>query len=369
MHGSTAALDRIDTFGTDSPLRPLALAARPLRQPDLADTIESIASEGRCLLYEGELGAKISKYAQERGGALSRADLLAHHSQWAAPLKVRYRDATVYSQPPVSMGALLLVALRLFEQRHNTSATEVDTIREMVAIKKLVFGRVLPLLGDPRIIANPDVIDEKFIATLHTAGEPTTTLAPTGSDTTTLAVAGPDGMSISFIHSLFNEFGARELVPGTGIVLNDRLANLDTSSGLPNQLAGGEASNAHAAQLPRRTNRRHSDCGRNAGWARQVQTNLQVLTQIIDRRLDLQSAIDLPRWVHGMPRVSPTDDTLYLEAALAHHRNALIAEGHRVELLPGDNDDHFGSCTAVASTGNRKTAAADHRRSAAALTY
>ena len=109
--------------------------------------------------------------------------------------------------------------------------------------------------------------------------------------------------------------------------------------------------------------------GATPGGRGQIQTNLQVLVDIIDRGSDLAQAIDRPRWVHGMPRTSGSDDTLYIEAALAEHGAALTARGHRVEVLDGDKDDQFGSCTMVAANANTRAAAADRRRSANAVAY
>ena len=116
------------------------------RQPDLAETLAAIASEGRSVFYEGEIGARIAEHVLERGGALSRDDLVAHRSEWCEPIASRYRDSTIYTQPPVSMGVLLLVALRLFEQLHPDGVTgdPVGAIDSMIRIKKIVFGQVFP---------------------------------------------------------------------------------------------------------------------------------------------------------------------------------------------------------------------------------
>lgn len=342
------ALAQIDELEAAGALRGLAA-----RQPELASTLEALGTEGRDLFYRGAIATAIADHMADRDGALSARDLAEHAGEWSEPASVVFRDARVYSQPPVSMGILLLAALSAFERSDN----DLDAIDRMVAIKKHVFGRILPLLADPRTNRNPSVLGP-------TAREP----VPAGTDTTTLSIAGPDGMAISFIHSLFNEFGSRELVPGTGIVLNDRLANLKVDAASPNGLMGGRRPmhTLHSYIVERGDGR--VIAGATPGGRGQVQTNLQVLARIVDHDDDLQAAIDHPRWVHGMPRVSPTDDTLYLESGLAHHAAALAARGHRTETLDSDNDDHFGSCTIVEIVRGRPRAAADHRRSACALT-
>lgn len=351
-------------------LASLTAAEGLVRQPDLAATLDVIADEGRSAFYEGEIGVRIVDHVRARGGALSRDDLIAHRSEWAEPLASTYRDATIYTQPPVSMGVLLLVALRLFCQREAAGAIgdAVDEIDEMVRIKKLVFERVFPQLGDPRVVGNPDVLSDRFLAGLNDAFTDAAS-APSGADTTTLAVTGPDGATISFIHSLFNEFGARELVPGAGIVLNDRLANLVVDASHPNGLAGNKRPmhTLHSYIVERGDGQ--VIAGATPGGRGQVQTNLQVLVDIIDHGRDLEHAIDHPRWVHGMPRTSAVDDTVYLEAGLVEHREALARKGHQVTVLDGDKDDQFGSCTLVSTDSHTRKAAADRRRSAAAVAY
>ena len=367
----TSALTNLPRLDGGDQLAALTTSEGEFRQPDLADTLSAIAAEGRSVFYEGEIGARIAEHVQERGGALSRDDLAAHRSDWCEPVASAYRDATIYTQPPVSMGVLLLVALRLFERLHpeGVSGDPVDAIDAMVRIKKIVFGRVFPRLGDPRVVTNPNVLDEKFLAGLHDDVAADLALAPSGTDTTTLAVTGADGATISFIHSLFNEFGARELVAGAGIVLNDRLANLVVDAALPNGLAGGKRPmhTLHSYIVERADGT--VIAGATPGGRGQIQTNLQVLVEIIDRGTDLAQAIDRPRWVHGMPRTSATDDPVYIEGALTDHRAALPARGHHVEVLDGDKDDQFGSCTMVAANANTRIAAADRRRSAAAVAY
>ena len=367
----TKAIGRLPDLDGGRQLASLTASGERVRQPDLASTLRAIADEGRSAFYEGEIGARIVEHVRARGGALSRDDLIAHRSEWAEPLSTTYRDTTVYTQPPVSMGILLLVALRLFDQGGAAGVVgdPVDAIDEMVQIKKLVFDRVLPRLGDPRVVGNPDVLSDEFLARLRNDSLTDAAVIPSGTDTTTLVVTGPDGATISFIHSLFNEFGARELVPGAGIVLNDRLANLVVDPSHPNGLAGGKRPmhTLHSYIVERADG--SVIAGATPGGRGQIQTNLQVLVDIIDGRRELEDAIDRPRWVHGMPRTSNADDTVYLEVGLGEVREALARKGHHVAVLDGDKDDQFGSCTLVSTDSHTRKAAADRRRSAVAVAY
>jgi gamma-glutamyltranspeptidase/glutathione hydrolase len=353
------------------------------RQPDLGATIAAVAAGGRDAFYRGPIAERIAAHIAAQGGVLDTDDLAAHRGAWTEPLEVLYRGTRVSTQPPVSMGILLLIALRLLD-RSGADPAKLDAIALadlLVRIKHATFGHAMRELGDPESVGHDggpllgdDWIDHCLADLRAGAVEPTPTgpLVPTGSDTTSLAVVDSSGMAVSFIHSLFNEFGARELVPGTGIVLNDRLANLRVDPTHPNGLAPGKRPmhtlHGYVAQRADGT----LITGATPGGRGQMQTNLQVLINVLHRGDDLQAAIDHPRWLSGMPRVSPEDDTLYLESTFAPDADRRLADlGHRVEVFFEDADDYFGSCTAVARSGDGEivSAAADHRRSAQALAW
>ena len=350
---------------------------RPFRQPDLAGTLAAIESDGPDAFYRGEVAASIARHVAARGGALDASDLAAHDGRWVDPVSVRYRDATVHSNAPVSMGVLLLVCLRVLEHRFpgGMPGDPLERTDVLVRVKQIVFGEVLPLLGDPAIVSGPDPLDDALISDIvrrleTSAPAPGGAFEPLGTDTTSLAVTDSDGLAVSFIHSLFNEFGARELVPGTGIVLNDRLANLRTGTG-NNALEPGKRPlhTLHSYLAERADGPLH--VGATPGGRGQVQTNLQVLLNLLDDGEPLQAAIDRPRWVSGLPRRAPDDQTLYLEPALADIADALSERGHVVEVVDSTMNDHFGNCSVVghdADTGVH-LAAADARRAGHAAVW
>lgn len=342
------------------------------RQPGLAATLAAVAEGGRDAFYDGPIARRIAAHVRSRGGVLDSKDFSSHAGEWCEPLSVGYRDAVVSTQPPVSMGVLLLAGLHLLEHLTAQGFPSSPPARTdlLVAIKHVLFERALTPLGDPRFVDfDPRrLLDDRWVQTHAPTHRD---LAAAGADTTTIAVTDDEGMTVTLIHSLFNEFGARELVPGTGIVLNDRLANVAVDGELANGLRGGKrpmhtlhsylATRADGTLL----------AGATPGGRGQVQTNMQVLCNIIDGGDRPDAAIDRPRWVNGLPRRSPTDDTLYLEATFpANVAAELSGRGHRVEVLPDGLDDNFGCCTIVTrAPDGTVSAAADHRRHAAARAY
>lgn len=378
--GALGAIGRLEGGEQLAPLvEDVTLAPGALfRQLDLADTLQAIADDGPAGFYAGEVAKRIAAHVGSRGGALSVDDLAAHRGRWVAPLSATYRGATVHTNAPVSMGVLLLVCLRAVERAYPDGLAMDDAAltAALVHLKQLVFADVLPLLGDPRTAVNPDVLTNGMVAEIAArlvAKAPPAAVAPTvpaASDTTSIAVTAADGTSACLIHSLFNEFGSRELVPGTGIILNDRLANLQRNGG-PNGLAPGKhpmhTLHCYLADLPDGT----TMIGATPGGRGQVQTNLQVLIDVLDRGNGLQAAVTRPRWVNGVPRRAPDDRTVYLEAGLAEQAGPLRATGHAVEVADPHLDDHFGNCTVVArnATGDAHFAAADHRRAGHAAVW
>lgn len=358
---------------------PIGAGARFV-QRDLAETLGAVAADGRDGFYSGVIAKRIADHVADRGGALGLEDLAAHSSAWTPTLSVPYRDVVVHSNGLVSSGALLLVGLSVLERiwPDGPPTDDVETTDVLVRLKRLLFATVAPQLGDPKFGDVPDVLDDAIVEQLAAKlidGTPLTpgVTAPAGSDTTSLAVAAPDGSTVSFIHSLFNEFGSRELVPDTGIVLNDRLANLvvvdtERATSLPNALVPGKRPlhTLHGYLVEWRDGR--VVAGATPGGRGQVQTNLQVLVQLIDRRHALQASVTAPRWVHGMPRSSADDESLYIEPGLAPLRDDLARRGHVVEVVDAESSDRFGNCTAVLQHGGVVHAAADHRRGGTALT-
>jgi gamma-glutamyltranspeptidase/glutathione hydrolase len=351
-------------------------AAERFVQRDLAETIGTIAEDGRDSFYRGTLAKRLADHVLDRGGALSVDDLAAHRGDWVDPLTIGYRGTTVRSNGLVSTGVLVLVALRVLEELWPGALPDDDVAvtDTLVRLKRLLFGTVSPLLGDPRRADVPDVLADGTVSRLaDQLRHPERPVAlqqdvPPASDTTSLAVIAPDGSAACIIHSLFNEFGARELVPDTGIVLNDRLANLvvdpaaDAADAPSNALAPGRRPLHTLHGYVIEWDDGDYALGATPGGRGQVQTNVQVITRLLDRGCGLQEAVSEPRWLHGLPRSAADDDSLYLEEGLAHLASALGGRGHTVEVVGDSNSDRFGNCTVVTRRMGTLEAAADHRR-------
>ncbi len=327
-------------------------AGEMLQQPDLAATLRELAAGGPQAFYAGPLAERIARGIGAAGGDITAADLAEHRTDRPAPLEIAYRGLRVFGQPPVSQGHILLEELLLAEG--YTLADHVpgdpELIHLMVEMKKLAFADRDAHAGDPRHVGFDArrLLDGDFIASRRrligsrAADQVTGGALATPAHTTYLAVVDRDGSAVSLIESVFSLFGAAAVVPGTGILLNDRLTGFSLDPLSPNVLAPGKrpVHTLNAVMVLDGSQPRFvfGTPGRHA----QVQTNFQLAVSLIDHGLDVQEAIELPRWFHESGR------TLSLEGRFPEGtRRALAGKGHEVALLE-DWADVTGGAQAIA---------------------
>jgi gamma-glutamyltranspeptidase/glutathione hydrolase len=339
------------------------------RQPALADTLEDINT-----FYRGASGHRIVEYLNTRGGVLSLDDLEELRVEPLEPIHITYRGREVYSNPPVSLGCVLLEELKILEgfELAGFQPGSAELINLLVACKVAAFADAAEL-GDPSETDNrlEWLLSEERANSwrTHIAGRADEAVSVGGSDTTSLVVADAEGNVVTLIQSLFNEFGSREWVPECGVLLNDRLANLPLDPRRPNALRGGRRPLHTLNTYMVLEDGQPVLAGATPGGRGQVQTNLQVLVNVLDYGMDVQAAVDQPRWISGLPYRGEADRTLYLEREFAPETiEALTAAGHQVQVGvdEGEQADPFGNCTVIALQ-DMLQGAADFRRDAFAI--
>jgi gamma-glutamyltranspeptidase / glutathione hydrolase len=346
-------------------------------QPELAGTLTDIGRGGGEYFYRGAFARQLAEQMNSRGGVLSGADLAAHAMTWSWPLSISYRDHVIYEHPPVSLGSVLLEELRIFEQCDSAGLApgSAELIDLMVRCKIAAFADAFGADQNLDVPARLSLTRARWWRDRLADGSGPAgtamkgTVVAGGPDTTCLAVRDAAGMTVTMIHSLFNTFGSREVVEGTGVILNDRLASLavpgGSEAGGPRLVPGRRPPHTLNSYLVVRD----GDvviAGATPGGRGQVQTSFQVLVNLIDQGMSPLEAVSAPRWVHGTPRTAVDDGALHLEAALGEQTAARLAGlGHDVRIAEDRDDDMFGSCTAVGSDAAGGYAVADGRRGSA----
>lgn len=281
-----------------------------LRQPDLARTLAAIRDGGRAAFYEGAFAQALATCSQRLGGHFGAGDLAPHRSEVKPPISLGYRGLTVYEQPPVSQGHILLESLGIVEgfDLAGRSPEDPETIHLMIEAKKLAFADSRRYAGDPRRSAFDvqELLSADFLAARRAAIDPRRAgadpapgrIAAAVHDTTSFCVVDGEGNAVAAIQSVFQPWGSGVVVDGTGVLMNNRLTGFTLEPGHANLLEPGKRPVHTLNQYIVMRNGRPLLVGGTPGGQQQVQTNLQVISAIVDGGYDVQTALDLPRWGH-----------------------------------------------------------------------
>ena len=320
-----------------------------LVQSDLARTFRRLIEVGLDDFYSGELAARIAKGIQEVGGVMSTADLAQHETEISAPLSVEYRGYRINQTGLPSQGMIHLEAQRIFDQVLGPEAfwTE-EWIHTQAEVLKLAFADRLGYTQDPRTSDSPvaKLLGDKWAAKrAKEIGQNAATNVPPGQfqdgDTTYLCTVDGSGMMVSLIQSVSNAFGSGVVAGDTGVVMNNRVGRgftLDPAH--PNCYAPGKRT-VHtllcfSVEQPDGT---PIMVGGTPGGDGQPQWDLQMVTGMIDGELDVQQAVEMPRWTiwPGTDPLSVGNPyELRLEPAFGEQMHAdLAARGHQIKTVTG----------------------------------
>jgi gamma-glutamyltranspeptidase/glutathione hydrolase len=242
---------------------------------------------------------------------------------------------------------ILMEELLINERFDITALSEADRIHVGVESKKIGFADRNAILGDPEFInVNVQQILSKENIDARTSqismDSALTDIAPVseGSDTTYFLVADKEGNAVSWIQSVFHGFGSSWIIPETGILLNNRLTGFSLDPASPNIIAPGKRPahtlNAFTAVNPDGT---LFLVGGTPGANIQVQTNLQLIVNVVDLKMNVQEATEAPRWQHlNAPGQSSDEETgtgvLEIENRVSTAvLDELRAKGHDVKPL------------------------------------
>jgi gamma-glutamyltranspeptidase/glutathione hydrolase len=309
-----------------------------LRQPDLALTLAALGGEGPDLFYGGRVGRAIAARL-EADGFLTALDLASHTGEWGAPIATSYRGVTVHQTPPPTQGITALQIYNLLEgfelARHPVHSVEhLHLLLEMV---KLAYADRDRFIGDPEHGAVPvaALLSMEYAARRRAAfdarkAQPHAWGDPEG-DTTGFVVADGRGNVVSVIQSVFNSFGSGVVAPGTGVLLHNRGRHFQLEPGHPSALAPRKRPfHTLIASIATRDTRPVFALATMGGNG-QAMFHAQVVTNLLDYGMDIQEAIERPRFLIGPFLPGESADTIHLESRVAPRVVAALARrGHRI---------------------------------------
>ncbi|HYV07442.1 MAG TPA: gamma-glutamyltransferase [Blastocatellia bacterium] len=282
-------------------------AGQIFRQKNLARTFRTLARGGREAFYKGEIARAIVDYCQKNGGFLSMQDLAEHRSEWVEPISTNYRGYDVYECPPNGQGLTALLTLNILEGLDLAAMNARPDLyyHTLIEATKLAFVDRNKYIADPAFAKMPvkQLLSKDYAASRRALIDPDKVMEPpepgkftNSSDTTYLTVVDKDHNAVSFINSLFESFGSGVVAGDTGIVLHNRGTGFSLDPNHANRLE--PAKRPFHTIIPAmvfKDGNLFMSFG-VMGGAIQPQGHVQVLTNFIDLGMNLQQAIEAPRF-------------------------------------------------------------------------
>jgi gamma-glutamyltranspeptidase / glutathione hydrolase len=375
--GETAFLERDSAAAaTFLPARRAPRAGEWFRNPDYARTLQEIAHRGIGTFYGGALGRRIVARLKTLGGFITLGDLQQNAPTWVTPISVPFRGYRIWELPPNNQGIAALEMLRILEpydlktMGHNSA----PYLHHLIEAKKLAYADLDRFVGDPEHLDLPAeaMLTDEFIAERRrhldaSRAQARTDPGPlrTQSETIYLTAADAEGNMVSFINSNYDLFGSGIVVPGTGFALHNRGAGFTLTPGLPNTVAPGKRPfHTLIPGFVTRTVERREEAFMSfglMGGGMQAQGHVQFLLNYFIFGMDLQAAIDAPRFRHfdglRVALEAPVGDSV---------RAALTAMGHElIDQPPGA----FGGAQAIVRLPRGYAAGSDPRKDGMAVGY
>lgn len=340
-------------------------------QAQLAQSLSTIASKGKSAFYNGELAEEIVRFSKSLGGLLELDDFAAHQSEWVDPISTNYRGIEVFELPPNSQGLSALLMLNILQQ-HNFSDAPLSPahVHQLSEAYKLAITERDTFITDPQFSQIPiaQLLSADYAQQLQTRINPHKALSyPLQSmlrqhrDTVYISVVDRDRNAASLINSLYYPFGSMLVAGNTGILLQNRAASFSLDEQHANCIAPKKRPMHTIIPAMAYRNGQLILCFGVMGGSYQAMGHAYVLSNWLDYGLDIQQAIDAPRFL-------PEHGKLLVEQAIpATTRRALEKMGHEViesqAVLGGGQAIFIDTQTGVLHGGS------DPRKDGCAIAY
>lgn len=360
--------------------RGIPRAGDVLRNVDLAATLGAIRRGGADAFYTGWIAERIVRTLNAHGNVMSLEDLATHKTERTEPLRIPWHGRELLAHPPNSQGATMLMAMGMLEA--DGGAAEPLWNHLAIEALKLAMRERNTSFADPAFYdsAIGATLAPAALAALRASLNPRRARSQASSedrgDTIFLCVVDENGGAVSLIESLYMSFGSGVVAEETGIVLHNRGAYFSVAPQHPNVYAGAKRP-LHTLSPPMvlRDGIPELVFGTMGGDG-QPQIQVQLLHHIFDRGMDVQQALDMPRWIYGRHAIAGRPQIAGADCVIVESRmdravvDGLHERGHLVCEL-GPYDSALGHAHAIAIDRERGALAGggDPRADSLALGY
>jgi len=308
-----------------------------IRFPALAKTLKAVAAKGVRAFYEGEIAEDMAATLAARGSFLTAEDFARHRGDAVAPISTNYRGLDLIEIPPNSQGVTALVMLNILENFDVKALDPFGPERFHLALEaaRLAYDLLDTHVADVAHMRVPvgDLLDKNLAKKLAAHIDMSKhvelpRVPPSGNDTVYLTVVDRDRAAVSFINSLYSSFGAGICTENTGIMLNNRGACFTLEPDHPN-IFGPDKRPLHTIIPALAMKNGRCDMGFGVMGARyQPMGHVQIVLNMLDYGMDVQQAIDAPRFFFE------GGQTVVEHGTPAATIEGLNARGHDVVFAP-----------------------------------
>ncbi|HVY00915.1 MAG TPA: gamma-glutamyltransferase [Pseudorhodoplanes sp.] len=324
-----------------------------LKQTKLSDTLDQLAHAGLDDFYRGDVGREIAADLERIGAPVTREDLRSYRAYIAEPLAVETGMGRLYNAPPPTQGLASLIILALFERLRVAEAEGFDFVHGLVEATKRAFRVRDRFVTDPGKITadlarflSPQFLDAEALRLDRKKATRWPSVFGEG-DTVWMGAADSTGLAVSYIQSIYWEFGSGCVLPATGILMQNRGASFSLDTNAANPLEPGRLPihtlNPALAALKDGRIMAYGTMGGDG----QPQTQAMLFTRHVHFRMPLDRAIDAPRWLLGRTWGSAHTNLRLENRFDGNLVDRLLAAGHDVEVLNEAYSDTMGHAGAV----------------------
>lgn len=314
-------------------------AGRRLVQGDYAGTLRCIAAEGAAALHGGALGRELAGHMAGAGGFVTMDDLAAYRTIDRLPVRGSYRGFEIVGPPPPSSGGVHVIQMLNILEGHDLAAMGfggADGLHLIAEALKIAFADRRSATADPAFVKVPveRLLDKGYAAgrrsniAMDRAQDWAAGVMPGESaNTTHLTVADATGNIVTSTQTINSLFGARFMVPGTGLIPNNYMYLFDPHPGHTLSIAPGKRITTSQSPLIVLRDGRPTCALGLPGGLRIFGSVMQALINLIDHGMTIQEALEAPRlWTQGQD----VEIESGFDAAV---RAELERRGHRLQVV------------------------------------
>lgn len=346
------------------------------KQPELAAILRKIAKDGIKAFYDGEVGAQLVAAGKAQGSLWTLDDLAAHRSTWQEPMSAPFYGHDVATMPPNSYGPTLLLQLLYLQAGgiHKIDPNGEEFIHRGYAARKVAYKTAGKFIAEPALTEAPmrELLAKVIAETSKYGGKnPADSFVTNGAMpaeakdrcTTCVTVIDKDGLAVSMIESISAPYGAGVVLPGTGILLNNRMAGFNVDAASANCVAPGKRP-AHtlAPCMVTKDGELVMSVG-TPGTVGQTCVLAQFLARVLGCGQELTAAAEAARWSADFAGKLVIEDCMapaLQQAVLAKDAEAKVMKTGWIS---------FGSIKLAMVDGDGFIGLADHRRAASTAGY